>query len=284
MALNQIYTSNELPNPDLLVEHDLSKLDVPRITLEDLYLHPSKLLSAFQKHSYAILTNNSTGKELLSRTIALCVDFFTKSPKLRNNFSGQTCPLSCWGLGFTDQYPVREMYHACSGALHIHPNWPMAEFKTSYVSTMDWMQSICERCLVIIMGEQSLMRWKNSNQKEGDPSILDCFYYFNQYESQLPVQGENLKSHLDPGLLTLKCVSEEPGLQLFDFDCGKWIDAEQLCNYDNLDLLIFPGEAIENSRLGHNLRIRGSPHRVRTSVKSRLSLVYEMRTHLPDYK
>jgi len=279
------YKEDKVPNSDILVEYDLSKLDIPRITIEDLYVHPEKLLEAFQKHAYAILTNNSKGKEFISHTIELCIQLFTKSDKEKFiTLSGQTCPLSCWGLGFTDQYPVREMYHACSGALQLHPDWPNEEFKNTYLSTMSWMQSICERCLVIITGEETLKRWNNSNQKEGDPSILDCFYYFNQYENQLPVQGENLKSHLDPGLFTLKCVSEEPGLQLFDFHCGKWIDAEQLCSYDKLDLLIFPGEALENSRLGNKLKIRGSPHRVRTSVKSRLSLVYEMRTHLPDYK
>eukprot|EP01124_Arcella_intermedia_P013340 TRINITY_DN19766_c0_g1_i1.p1 TRINITY_DN19766_c0_g1~~TRINITY_DN19766_c0_g1_i1.p1 ORF type:complete len:282 (+),score=54.44 TRINITY_DN19766_c0_g1_i1:83-928(+) len=266
-----------------LTPQQLQSYTYPKIGWSELVGSPNLLLPLIQKHCFVLITIDPEQQATLRQTIQECTRFFESQGK-NPTLSGECCPLSCWTLGFSDQFPVREMYHYCSGASAIHPEWPSPHFKSLYLQSFQLLEKICKHSLEIIAGPQTLQAWLQSGQKDGDPSILDCFYYLNNQLNLLPKEGENLKCHLDPGLFTLKVASAEPGLELFDPSVEKWVDIELVSKSENCDLLLFPGEALQNSRIGHNLKITGSYHRVRTATQSRLSLVYEMRTHLPQFK
>ena len=102
----------------------------------------------------------------------------------------------------------------------------------------------------------------------GDPSVLDLFLYPNAQ----PLA--NMRTHTDPGLLTLKRVSATPGLQVLDAASGEWVDVE--ADAAAGDLVLLCSEALQVMSGG---ALPAAPHRVRHAGAPRLSVVFELRLH-----
>ena len=83
--------------------------------------------------------------------------------------------------------------------------------------------------------------------------------------------------HTDPGVLTLKRVSDVPGLQLYDRARQRWLAVEEL--YDGDHVLVFAAEQLEQAAREDGATIIASPHRVVEAMGQgeRHALVYELR-------
>lgn len=103
----------------------------------------------------------------------------------------------------------------------------------------------------------------------GDPSVLDLFLYPNQH-----TRPANMRTHTDPGLLTVTQVSGTPGLQVLDAASGAWLDVEAVA--EATDLVLLCGESLEQMTRG---TYPAAPHRVRLAPAPRLSVVFELRCH-----
>ena len=108
-------------------------------------------------------------------------------------------------------------------------------------------------------------------ERLGDPSVLDAFLYPHRDGASLL-----MRSHADPGLLTLTLASDPPGLEILDRGTGRWTAVEALCACG--DLIVLCGEALELVSGG---RYRAAPHRVASAPRPRLSVVYELRLQEP---
>ena len=75
------------------------------------------------------------------------------------------------------------------------------------------------------------------------------------YASELHL---NMRTHTDPGLLTLTMASSPPGLQIWDRATAQWVDVEALCK--PTDCIVFCGEALQVYSAS---RYIAAPHRVR---------------------
>ena len=88
-------------------------------------------------------------------------------------------------------------------------------------------------------------------ERLGDPSVLDAFLYPHRDAASLL-----MRSHADPGLLTLTLASDPPGLEILDRGSGRWTAVEALCACG--DLIVLCGEALELVSGG---RYCAAPHR-----------------------
>ena len=109
-------------------------------------------------------------------------------------------------------------------------------------------------------------------ERLGDPSVLDAFLYPHRDAASLL-----MRSHADPGLLTLTLASDPPGLEILDRDTGRWTAVEALCACG--DLIVLCGEALELVSGG---RYCAAPHRVASAPRPRLSVVFELRLQEPE--
>lgn len=100
--------------------------------------------------------------------------------------------------------------------------------------------------------------------------------------------GEKLAEHTDPGILTVKRVSEVPGVKVFDRSApgcegegnfarqGAWVDIESLASTD--DILVWAGDQLGAAAKNDGCRVRAVDHRVDTPISvERSSFVYELR-------
>jgi isopenicillin N synthase-like dioxygenase len=77
----------------------------------------------------------------------------------------------------------------------------------------------------------------------GDPSVLDLFLYPNEH-----TWPANMRTHTDPGLLTVTQVSDTPGLQVLDAATGAWLDVEAVAHA--ADLVLMCGESLQQMSRG----------------------------------
>lgn len=86
-----------------------------------------------------------------------------------------------------------------------------------------------------------------------------------------------MRTHTDPGLLTLTLASRPAGLEVLDGGGGGWVAAEAACGPD--DALLLYGEALQ---MLSGDRYRACAHRVVQAATPRLSLAFELRLHRAD--
>ena len=84
----------------------------------------------------------------------------------------------------------------------------------------------------------------------------------------------DMGAHTDPGYLTLKPVSDTPGLEVYDALERCWVGPEALscaahAGASSADVLVLACDCLRGAR--------SCPHRVRAAAAPRLSLVYELR-------
>jgi len=108
-------------------------------------------------------------------------------------------------------------------------------------------------------------------ERLGDPSVLDAFLYPPRDAASLL-----MRSHADPGLLTLTLASDPAGLEVLDRASGRWAAVEALCARG--DLIVLCGEALELVSGG---RFCAAAHRVASAPRPRLSVVFELRLQEP---
>ena len=108
-------------------------------------------------------------------------------------------------------------------------------------------------------------------ERLGDPSVLDAFLYPQRDAASLL-----MRSHADPGLLTLTLASDPAGLEVLDRASGRWTAVEALCACG--DLIVLCGEALELVSGG---RFCAAAHRVASAPRPRLSVVFELRLQEP---
>ena len=140
----------------------------------------------------------------------------------------------------------------------------------------------------------------HEQKQSGDTSVIDLFLYPNLEARALNMP--NMRTHTDPGLLTITRASRTPGLQIMDTSSREWRDVEEATsgihaltnptteatNPTNVvanstheatslsaeSLILFCGESLEVLSAG---RYEATPHRVRHASSPRLSVVFELR-------
>ena len=261
---------------------------LPRVDLHDL----SGLNRALHEHGYAILncSSNSELLALLGRADAAASAFFDAPPpaKQRVRVAQYNCastrrharcsrlPLNGVGWNAVREHGrlKREQLHlvADAAAMALVP-WPAGQpLRACMVDACAAMRALCVRLLrALELGDELARALDDECAARGDASVLDAF----RYPAGADAGGDdgadfNMRSHTDPGLLTITLASAVAGLQIRDG--GAWVDAEAKCSAG--EALVFCGEALQIATAG---RYRAAPHRVRCARKVRHSLVFELR-------
>ena len=152
--------------------------------------------------------------------------------------------------------------------------WPRGcGLRAALVAACEMYESLASRLLSRLGGGRYEAARVAQVSTCGYPSVLDSFLYPNS-GSAVPV---NMRTHTDPGLLTLTTASEVAGLQLLDHATRAWIDVEAACAPS--DVIVMGGDALETMSYG---RLPAAPHRVRREAAPRFSLVFELRLHTAE--
>jgi len=258
---------------------------LPRVDLHDL----TALDRALRDHGYAILNcaHNSELLALLARADAAASAFFNAPPptKQRVRVAQYNCastrrharcsrlPLAGVGWNAVREHGrlKREQLHlvADAAAMALVP-WPAGQpLRACMLDACAAMRALCVRLLrALELGDDLARALDDECAARGDASVLDAF----RYPAGADADGAdlNMRSHTDPGLLTITLASAVAGLQIRDG--GAWVDAEAKCGAG--EALVFCGEALQIATAG---RYRAAPHRVRCARKIRHSLVFELR-------
>ena len=261
---------------------------LPRVDLHAL----GGLDRALREHGYAILncSSNSELLALIARADAAAADFFDgpQPAKQRVRVAQYNCastrrharcsrlPLSGIGWNAVREHGrlKREQLHlvADAAAMALVP-WPARQpLRACMLDACAAMRALCVRLLrALELGDELARALDDECAARGDASVLDAF----RYPAGADAGGDdgadfNMRSHTDPGLLTITLASAVAGLQIRDG--GAWVDAEAKCGAG--EALVFCGEALQIATAG---RYRAAPHRVRCARKIRHSLVFELR-------
>ena len=163
------------------------------------------------------------------------------------------------------------------------------------------LHALCTELLGALAGGRfERRRAEQAERLGGDPSVLDAFLYpaAPSPPEEVPPPSKRartdrrtlaaeapasvaprclMRTHTDPGLLTLTLASRPAGLEVLDHGGGGWVAAEAACGPD--DALLLCGEALQILSGG---RYRACAHRVVQAAMPRFSLVFELRLHRAD--
>lgn len=100
------------------------------------------------------------------------------------------------------------------------------------------------------------------------------FYHTDERpEVDMASYPENMASHTDPGMFTVKVLGDVEGLQIFDQKHSRWIQLEG-GPQNETSIVLFNCEQLQ---VVSEDKYVGTAHSVSGAAKARLSLVYELR-------
>mmetsp|Transcript_19638 Transcript_19638/g.23843 ORF Transcript_19638/g.23843 Transcript_19638/m.23843 type:complete len:190 (+) Transcript_19638:75-644(+) len=173
--------------------------------------------------------------------------------------------------------------------------WPDKVFRKAMQDLYSILQHFSSKCFEIVENDFDLAKLDISPSQNStpNPSVFDVFIYANVFgadidckqcqtsdnaESKLNdktrscICEDNMASHTDPGIFTVKVLSSVQGLQVFDLKHSEWIQLED-GRFPN-SLVVFNCEQLE---VGSQEKYKATSHLVSSARESRISLVYERR-------
>jgi len=231
------FLSEDEPVRELLLQHGYIVItELPVELLESISVAETEALKYFQ--------NPDKTKTIINKDTS--------------QFSGY-CVRKIWG-GILE----REHYHLLCGQT-ANALWTSESMKDAFIMLAKNLESIAYRALSVtkvvipaLVGEPF---------HSSDQSVFDVFLYGNESERK-----ENMCSHTDPGLFTVKPLSTVEGLEIFDQSCNCWISLEPATS--SPAIVVFGCDMLRELS---NDKYNAVSHKVLTSTKPRLSLVYELR-------
>ncbi|KAJ1447064.1 hypothetical protein M885DRAFT_542285 [Pelagophyceae sp. CCMP2097] len=128
------------------------------------------------------------------------------------------------------------------------------------------MFSICVRCVAAV-----LLPEERAPHSRG-ACVLDAFFYPRRFARE---RGHAMGPHVDPGLVTLKPLSQVQALEILPRGRTHWLRVEQRLN---ASFVLFVGDALADASNG---RLAPALHRVSHAREPRISLVFELRPPRP---
>jgi hypothetical protein len=248
---------------------------------------------ALSRHGFAILRDALSHAETaaLARCDALALACFAAGPhkqiamrcagsvarrQTRQLAACSELPLTGIGLHTVseDGERIREQIHLVTDPAAMRlMRWPARSGRLGGLGdavrrAMHVLHNLCTELLATIEPAAEGAR-RTQAELSGDPSVLDLFLYPNEHK-----RPANMRTHTDPGLLTVTRVSDTPGLQVLDAESGAWLDVEAMAGTG--DLVLLCSESLQEMSRG---AYPAAPHRVRCAPAPRLSVVFELRCH-----
>lgn len=249
------------------------------------------LRADLEQRSFAVLrADDEAALETLHRAERALLEFFGRDEASKQRCTGRS---ELGGACGYNRWPQRQQWHGRSIEGRQREPWvSAASLEEALEDAERLLRRTTMRCLEALAGSAGtaagvggLGRLLAACAAAGggggmasDPSVTDGFLY--GATSALERTGaspleERMGTHTDPGVLTIKRVSDVAGVELQLHD-GTWLPVEALAAPD--DLIVWAADQLQAAASGDGSRVRALPHRVAvTPGKQRLSLLFELR-------
>ena len=259
-----------------LQAHSLSQLLAGGIKAADA---EAAIFRDLEAQSFVILRADALSLRALQQAETLLVDGFFKALADETKIKHQGKRMQLVSCGYS-RGPQREQWHMACGAEDRHAQpWPSEQVEAAMLDTHLLFRRISIRCLEALLPPLAARSASSLGQlhaactagasNPSDPSVLDCFLY------GATAVEEKLGVHTDPGIFTVKRVSEVPGVFIRCHD-GSWLDVESSAS--PCDLVVWAADQLATAAKSDGSSIRAVEHCVRTPTgRERSSFVYELR-------
>lgn len=226
-------------------------MNVKLVTLEDLYLQPSKLIESFKETGFAVITNHNIDPALISEAQANWRSFFLEGSEIKNLFINEENEnMGYKGMGSekavgAKKADLKEFFH-----------WKLGERipSVAILSSIGLLSDLSELAQLIL---------ETIDLEEGTNYAYECLDSPNTILRALYYPAMNFAAqdgavraaaHEDINFITLLVAASAPGLQVLDKQ-GKWHDVP----HEENSIVVNIGDMFQ---LATNGKYKSTTHRV----------------------